>query len=470
MSRAGMKKSVKKTHHKKHTAPPQKSRRHEKILRWLDANEIEEVELFFPDLTGMLRGKIVPIDVFLRGDVRLPYSVIGQAVTGDWWGMQDEMTSDHRGDIVLVPDPNALYKAPWVTNYNIAQVICDCKLRDRTVRSTPRAILKRVLQLYKKQGLAPIVAPEFEFYFIKKDKNYDNPLEPADGYTGRPMVTSQPYSIDAVNEYDPVINDIYGYTEAQGLQVDTLAHEEGIAQFEINFKHGEPLSVADQSLMYKRCVREAANRRNVVATFMAKPIQQQPGSSMHIHASILNRDGHNLFQSKSETQSKYLQHFVGGIQRYLPESLLFFLPNINSFRRANSLQSNVNIHWGEYNRTVGIRIPDKARSPAARIELRVPGSDANPYLAFAALLLAGLNGLNQKIEPLPPVRVHFEDSDTGLPTHIEDALTRMNESTMLRETMGNQFIDLYIATKMTELENHRHVISQWERRHLLHTV
>ena len=193
-----------------------------------------------------------------------------------------------------------------------------------------------MLRAYQQEGWQPVIAPELEFYIARRDNNPDNPLAPPVGRTGRPGFSKQPFNIDAVNEFETVIEDIYRFSraEAEDLAVDTLVHEEGVAQFEINFKHGDPLAMADQVLMFKRCVREAAIRHSIVATFMAKPVEDQPGSSMHIHQSLYSRaDGHNLFAEKNGSFSKTFLSYIGGLQRYATELMAMYAPNINSFRR-----------------------------------------------------------------------------------------------------------------------------------------
>ena len=162
-----------------------------------------------------------------------------------------------------------------------------------------RHVLRRVLKLYEAKGWKPLVAPELEFYLVKKNIDPDYPLEPPIGRSGRPETGRQSYGIDAVNEFDPIFEEVYDHCEAMGLDVDTLAHEAGAAQIEINFNHGDPLDLADQVLIFKRTVRETAMRHDVYATFMAKPMQNEPGSAMHLHQSVNDaKTGRNLFATK----------------------------------------------------------------------------------------------------------------------------------------------------------------------------
>lgn len=436
------------------------------VRRWLQEHSISEVEAFIPDLAGVLRGKIIPCEKFTQAAVRMPESALGQTLTGDW-GAQEDFVDETDGDMVLRPEIGACFLVPWASEPT-AQMICDCvSQKGRLIRCAARSILKRVVRLYHDRGWQPAVAPELEFYLAARDNNPDNPLRAPTGRTGRPEFASQPFSIDALNEFEPVINDIYRFSEAQDLAVDTLTHEEGVAQFEINFKHGDALAMADQVVMFKRCVREAALRHDMAATFMAKPVEGQPGSSMHIHQSVTSRaNGENLFADGGE-MSRMLRHYIGGLQRYLPDITAMLLPSVNSFRRINVQWPVTNIHWGVNNRTVGLRVPEIGAPDAMRVENRLSGSDANPYLAIAASLLAGLQGMEQRIAPAPETTAAAWEMKRGIPLTLEDSLRNMKISKMLRDKLGNRFVDLYVACKRMELANYSHVVTAWERKFLL---
>ena len=439
------------------------------VADWLRARGIAEVEVLIPDLTGIPRGKIIPADKFLLDAVRMPENVIGQTVTGDW-GLQEDFLDETDADMILRPDVAGCFPIPWALEPS-AQIICDCLTRGgHLIRYAPRTVLRRVLRLFKREGWRPIVAPELEFYLAARDNNPDNPLRPPVGRTGRPEFGRQPFSLDAINEFEAIIEDIYRFAEAQELEVDTLIHEEGVAQFEINFKHGEPLAMADQVLMYKRCVREAAIKHGVTATFMAKPVETEPGSSFHIHQSIWDRDGGNLFSATDGSQSDFFRAYLGGLQQYLPEAAALYLPNINSFRRIKTPHPTANMHWGVNNRTVGFRVPGMGSPDSRRIENRICGADANPYLAMAASLLCGYLGIKNKISPAPQVKGVSWPRPTGMPTTFEDAIINLRESQALREYFGSHFVDLYVSVKLTELENYRKVVTPWERKFLLLTV
>jgi len=449
----------------------------DKITKWLNENKITEVECIMSDQTGIARGKIMPTNKFINeGGIRLPESVLLQTATGDYPDddVYYRLLDPKDIDMILKPDENAIFTVPWAIEPS-AQAIHDCyDSMGNLIDLAPRTVLKKVLDLYKEKGLQPIVAPEVEFYLTKRCTDPDLPLEPPIGRSGRPESGRQSFSIDACNEFDPIIEDIYDWCEDMGLDIDTVIHEEGMAQLEFNFRHGDPLKLADQVFVFKRAVREAALKHNISATFMAKPISGEPGSSMHIHQSLLDiKTGQNVFSKKDGTASEHFYHYIGGLQTYIPQIMPIFAPNVNSYRRYQSCgegNAPMNIEWGEENRTVGLRVPN-APPAARRVENRLPGSDTNPYLAMAGNLLCGLLGMNNECKPRKPISGRSEDVlDEALHTNIEAALEAMDESQEIREILGDEFVDGYIATREAEYEGFKRVISSWEREFLLSAV
>ena len=442
------------------------------INAWFKEHRITEVECLIPDMTGNARGKIIPADKFCKEQgMRLPEMLFIQTVTGDW--PDDESMVDPREiDMVLRPDPDTLRLVPWTADPT-AQVIHDCYLRDGSpVDIAPRSVLKRVLAEYAKRGWKPVVAPELEFYLVQRNTDPDYPLEPPVGRSGRPERARQAYGIDAVNEFDPLFEDIYDYCEAQQLDIDTLIHEAGAAQMEINFLHGDALSLADQVFLFKRTVRETAMRHDMYATFMAKPFEDEPGSAMHIHQSMVDATtGENLFGTPDGGMSELFRHYIGGLQAYLPATMSFFAPNVNSYRRiARHESAPINADWGTDNRTVGLRVPFASAS-ARRVENRVAGADANPYLALAATLACGLLGIVEGIEPRPEQKVSAYELPFGLPRSLEDSLQNLEQAPeSLHELLGKRFVRAYAAIKRKEYETFFRVISSWEREFLLLAV
>ncbi|WP_422459313.1 MULTISPECIES: glutamine synthetase family protein [unclassified Endozoicomonas] len=446
-----------------------------KLASWLKAQRITEVEAVISDFTGIARGKIMPSSKFIaEKGIRLPESLLIQGVTGDY--VEDEIYYELMNaaeiDMILKPDESAVHMVPWALEPT-ALVIHDCyDKQGNLISMAPRAVLKNVLALYEAKGWKPVVAPELEFYLTKRTANPDHPLQPPVGRSGRPESGRQSYSIDAANEYDPLFEDVYNWCEQQGLDVDTLIHEEGAAQMEINFRHGDALSLADQVFIFKRTVREAALKHEINATFMAKPISGEPGSSMHLHQSILDKQGNNIFSNEDDSPSKMIYHYIGGLQQYVSEAMPLFAPNVNSYRRfLRDTSAPVNLAWGIDNRTVSLRIPDS--SPAnRRVENRLAGADANPYLAFAASLLCGYLGMINAAEPTQAVTGNASDdsNDKRLPLNLEEALELMEQSEILKKTLGRRFVRSYVEVKRTEYQNFKGIISSWEREYLQMTV
>ena len=333
-------------------------------------------------------------------------------------------------------------------------------------------MLQRVLNLYSAKGLVPVVAPELEFYLVAKNVDPDYPLEPPVGRSGRTESGRQAYGIDAANEFDHVVDDIYDFCEAARVDLDTLIHESGPAQLEVNFNHGDPMKLADMVMVFKRVCREAALRHNVYCTFMAKPIEGEAGSAMHIHQSIVRaRGGKNIFADAKGKDTEVFHHYIGGLQKFLPSAMPLFAPNVNSYRRlcADS-DAPINTHWGFENRTVGLRVPESDRK-GRRIENRVPGVDVNPYLAMAATLACGYLGMEGKIEPNKTMQSNaYLVKSQGLPRHLPDALQRLDRCKELRNIFSDDFVDLVVAVKQAEHDEYQDVISPWERQHLLLNV
>lgn len=441
---------------------------------FIAAHRITEVECLVPDMSGIARGKIVPADKFLRivreRGLRLPESIFVQTVTGDFPEHED-VTADENSDITMIPDPATVRIVPWYKEPT-AQVIADCYHHDeQAVEYAPRHLLRRVLGLYAARGWKPIVAPELEFFLVQINKDPDYPLVPPIGRSGRRESGRQAYGIDAVNEFDPLFEDVYDYCEAQNIDIDTLAHEAGAAQIEINFNHGEALELADQTFLFKRTVREAALRHQVYATFMAKPMQTEPGSALHIHQSVADADtGQNLFAEADGRDSALFHAFIAGLQAFLPAAIPLLAPNVNSYRRlVAGADAPINAHWGRDNRTTGFRVPDSPPE-ARRVENRVAGADANPYLAIAASLACGYLGMINGLTPSEPVRGSAYRLPFSLARHLGDALERLNASEPLMEIFGAKFIRAFTAVKEAEFNAYHQVISSWERENLLLNV
>jgi glutamine synthetase len=441
------------------------------IKQFLKDHGISEVEAIIPDLAGVARGKLVPAEKYVEEEgMRLPESIFLQTVTGDY-PRDDTAINPSEIDIVLKADPATMRVVPWAAEPT-AQVIHDCYYSDgRPVPLAPRYVLRRVLDLYASQGWEPVIAPELEFFLVEPNIDSDYPLKPPVGRSGRPENGRQSYSIAAVNEFDPLFDDVYAFCEAQEIEIDTLIHEAGAAQMEINLLHGPALALADQAFLFKRTAREAALRHKMYATFMAKPMAKEPGSAMHLHQSVVDiRTRQNIFSAPDGTPTGLFFSHIAGLQRYLPAAMSLFAPNVNSYRRVTPHNSApINVHWGYDNRTAGLRVP--MSGPAARrVENRVGGADANPYLAMAASLACGYLGMIEGLKPTEPISGSAYELPFQLPRTMAEALRLLRECRPLVELFGERFVIAYAAVKECEHEAFLQVISAWEREHLLLNV
>lgn len=444
------------------------------LKSWIEARGITEVEFLIPDMNGVLRGKVLPAAKLLQserdGSLRLPSSVFSVTVTGDYAGADDDEDTHRDPDMVLRLDAATLRVAPGLKTPT-AFVFADGHHLDGTPwASSPRQVLRAVIDLYRARGWRALVAPEIEFYLTAMNPDPDLPLTPPAGRSGRPETSPQPYGLEAINEFEDVVDAIYEYSEIADLDVDTMIHESGAAQLEINFIHGDPVSLCDQVLVFKRIVRQVALAHGVYATFMAKPMESQPGSAMHLHISVVGEgdgDGVNLFAGDDGADSAVFRHFVGGLQKYLPQIAPLFAPNVNSFRRMRpSHSAPINVQWGRDNRSCGLRVPISDRHNR-RIENRLPGADANPYLAMAAALISGYLGIEEAVEPAAQVTGNAYHQPRTLPKTLEEALERFAACQPVRALLGEPFFRAFAAIKEAELEAFQGVISSWERDHLL---
>ena len=442
----------------------------EDTAKWMTDNGIAEVECMVPDMNGIIRGKVVPAPKFLRmleqHSLRIPSSIFMVTVTGDYPD-DPHVASPTDPDVTLVPDLSTIRVAPGYKTPT-AYVIADAATSDGTpVAIAPRAILKSVLALYAERGWRPVVAPELEFFLTATNVDPDLPLQTPTGRSGRAETASEPYGLEAINEFEDLIEEIYDFAERSSLQIDTLIHEAGAGQLEINFQHGDALERADQALLFKRIIRQVALRHGIYATFMAKPMEHQPGSAMHLHQSICDLEGRNIFADADGQDTLLFQHFIGGLQRFLPQVAPLFAPNVNSFRRMRPVHdAPINVQWGLDNRTCGLRVP-LSEGRDRRVENRLPGADSNPYLAIAASLLCGYIGMVEQIEPRDRITGSAYRLARTLPRTLYEALDRFEQCKPVRPYLGERFVDCFVAIKQTELDAYQAVISSWEREHLL---
>jgi glutamine synthetase len=437
---------------------------------FLEGRRLDEVECIVADLSGIARGKAMPAAKFAtQTHFYLPNSIFQQTITGDW--ADDGDAAFLEPDMILTPDFDTARAAPWTADWTM-QIIHDMEDQaGNPVEVAPRNVLKRVVGLYAARGWKPIVAPEMEFYLTARNTDPNRPVEPPMGRSGRRAAARQAYSLSAVDEYGPVIDDIYDFAEAMGLEIDGILQEGGSGQVELNLRHGDPVKLADEVFFFKRLIREAALRHDCYATFMAKPIQDEPGSAMHIHHSVVDlATGRNLFVAQDRTETEAFLHFIGGMQAHMPSVIAVLAPYVNSYRRyVRDFAAPINLEWGRDNRTTGLRVP-VSDPQAKRVENRIAGMDCNPYLGIAASLATGYLGMVNRISPRAQFTGDAYDSKEGVPRDLSAALDLFEAATEIHEVLHPHFAQLYVAVKREEVGAFLQVISPWEREHLLLNV
>lgn len=426
---------------------------------------IDEIECVTPDLNGVPRGKVMTAEGFLEGRrLQMARGVLLQCIMGGYPPARFYGSDD--GDLALNADPRQIHRLPWSQTPR-ALAICDAdELSGESSRLSTRGQLKQVIARYSALGLAPVVATELEFFVFAANDDPAQAFRSPVGLDGRREEGYSAFSVSSNNGLRPFFKEVYECMAALGLPRDTFMHEMGVSQFEINLLHGDPLLLADQTFLFKHLLKEVALKHGLIVVCMAKPLAHTPGSSMHIHQSLVEiGSGRNVFSDDTGQPTAMFRHFIGGLQAGLADLTALFAPNVNSYQRlCHPYASPNNACWSHDNRAAGLRIP--ASSPVARrVENRLPGADANPYLAIAASLAAGLHGIENELEPAAAIQGEFEVPDNlSLPCTLHAALERLKRSQLARELFGTEFIEGYIASKTMELTSFFDEITPWERR------
>jgi glutamine synthetase len=426
---------------------------------------VDEIECVTPDLNGVPRGKVMTAEGFLEGRrLQLARGVLLQCIMGGYPAPRFYGSDD--GDLALNAVPGQIHRLPWSDNPR-ALAVCDADELDGSGSGlSTRALLKQVVARYAAHGWQPMVATELEFFVFAANPDPQQPFQPPLGLDGRRELGGAAFSVSSNNGLRPFFNEVYQCMAALGLPRDTFMHEMGVSQFEINMLHGDPLLLADQTFLFKHLLKEVGLKHGLNVVCMAKPLAHTPGSSMHIHQSVVEQgSGQNIFSAADGQATLAFYQFIGGQQAAMADFTLLFAPHVNSYQRlCHPYASPNNACWSEDNRAAGLRIP--ASAPVARrVENRLPGADANPYLALAASLAAGLYGIEQQLQPSAPIQGEFSVPDElALPCTMHAAMERLKRSKLAQELFGKEFIEGYIASKTLELTSFFDEITPWERR------
>ncbi len=431
-------------------------------------NPVQDVECLFADITGVGRGKSLPARAFAAGqDLRVARAIAATSLTRDW---VPELYAAGDPDLRLVPIPGSLRLVPWAHPPR-ALALHDCQdLDGAPTPFAPRNVLKRVLARYAERGWVPVVAPEIEFYLFALNPDPSQAFAAPVGRDGRRECGPDAYTLGALESYSPFFAELAHALQVLGVRTDTLLHEVGVSQFEINLVHGPALEVADQAFLFKRAVREVALRHGLLAVFMAKPIEGDEGSSMHVHQSVVDvQTGANIFSQEDGSATARFEHFIAGQQIVLPDLLPLLCPTVNSFRRFSPhAESPANVQWGYDHRLAGIRVPPSSPE-ARRVETRLAGADTNPYLVIAATLAAGWHGLENELSASAPVAAGEAPAtlDPALVYSLPQALARMQGSALAAQLLGEEFVRIFVGTKQMECEHFDRHITAWERQWLV---
>lgn len=417
---------------------------------------IDSVDILLPDLMGVPRGKrldLGEIEAALRGEALFTttlYAIDTPGANVDGCGLVWE---EGDADRPVRLDIETLRPIPWAPTR--AQILGGLGDHDGTpFFADPRALLGRVVEGFSAFGVSPVTALELEFYLLDPELDAEGMAQlPLSRRLGRRPRESEVYSYERLGEIEPFLALLRDYCAAQDIPAKGAVCEFAPGQFEVNLKHvADPVSAADHALLFKRCVKAAAEATGLRACFMAKPFEALSGSGLHIHMSLVDRAGENVL-AKGEAGEDWLRHGIFGLQQLMAESMLLFAPNANSYRRLQPLSyAPTAPTWGVNNRTVALRVPAGPQE-ARRIEHRAAGADANPYLATAAMAAGMLHGLEHKGDPgLPTTGNAYEKAHRAVPTNWAEALAAFEQGDRLDPYLGSRFKKLYAAVRRAELD------------------
>jgi len=424
----------------------------------------ERLELMLCDINAVLRGKWLPGNdekKLSEGGVRLPHSTYAANILGE------EVEATGLGIIVgdpdgrVIPIPGSLKPVPWAEGH-MAQVQVEMLDPDTGEISqlSPRVQLANVLKRFTDRGLNPVLATELEFYLFKPRANLDAAPEPPDN---SPM--AQNFDLEVLERRQGILDAILDACEVQGLDTDTLIAEYGPGQFEINFHHTDDvMAAADTALLFRRLVRGVARSHGLEATFMPKPYSAYPGNGLHAHVSVVDAEGRNIFDHDGEGVSDTLKAAVGGVLDTMRESQALFAPHLNSYRRFQPMSFAPSApDWGFDNRAAGVRLPE-TKGPGARLEHRISGADANPYLAIAAILGGMLHGL----DTTPDLPLPLDDPNSTRAPRLtatwRQAVETFETSPFIEDLLGPRYRDIYAAVRHDEIVKLANEVSHVEYR------
>jgi glutamine synthetase len=429
---------------------------------------IEFVDAAIADISGALRGKrIAAADApkLFESGMQIPLSLHLMDVRGEMMNPGGRGYSDGDPDGTAWPLPGTVMEV-WGAAPPRAQMLMSLHDPSGAALSyDPRTILERVLQRFGELDLTPVAAHELEFYLIDEKRDAKGrPQPPVSSRSGVRDSTPSVYGLDDLDRYQGFLAALSEAAALQRVPVSATSKEYAPGQFEANLRHqSNALTASDHAVFLRQIVRAAAAKTHAQASFMAKPYPDRSGSGQHVHLSLIDRAGHNSFDNGTPEGSEQLRFAAGGLAALMPESMAFFAPNLNAYRRFQpDMFAPVNRRWGINNRSAGLRVPI-GPNEARRIEHRVAGADANPYLVMAAILAGVHYGIVNRIDPGPPAVGNVSrEPDPALPFSLEDALKKLENASVLPSYFGAEAVQLYRETKGIELAGFRKLISAEE--------
>ena len=441
--------------------------------------DIASIDLLISDLNGVQRGKRIPrenLEKAYRDGVNLPASVFALDILGNTIEETGLGLSSGDADRVCRPVPGTLMPSPWLRDGRQAQLLMTMTEADGgPFFADPRQVLTRVLERFGRAGLTPVVAVEMEFYLVDRARDALGMIQPpCSPASGERATHSQLYSISELDEYADFLEEIQEAARLQALPLDTALKECAPGQFEINLIHcDDALAACDSAVLLKRLIKGVAIKHGFEATFMAKPYGGEAGSGTHVHISLLDEAGRNVFAAEDQDPlgTPRLREAVAGLLDLMPASMALFAPNLNAFRRFQpGLYVPMAPTWGYDNRSVAVRIPSGPNA-ARRLEHRVAGADANPYLLMATLLAAIDHGLQHRLTPPPAIEGNaYDQVAPSLTNSWSQALDLLEGSEVLVEALGRDFLHVFLANRRAERDQAMQAVSKleydWYLRHV----
>ena len=438
----------------------------ENALGWIKSHpEVNSIRAAVVDLNGVWRGKRLPsvqAEKTLLDGIRMPLSISAEDIWGEDVPENPMIFEDGDLDGFARPTGRGLMPTNWLSNPTALVPLWMWEEDGSPSKIDPRQVLARVVDRYTALGLTPVTALEMEFYLVGQTGAH--PSKPISPVTSRRLDGDAIMSLDMVDHFEGFFSDVYASCESHAIRVDAAISEGGAGQFEINLHHcADAMKSADDATFFKRLVKGIARKHGFAASFMAKPYLEQAGSGMHLHFSVLDKDGKNIFDNGSDEGAPTLHHAVNGLMEGMAETTLLLAPHLNSYRRlAPASHAPTGMCWGYENRTAAIRIPG-GPPVARRIEHRVAGSDANPYLVLAAVLGAALEGIEAAKMPIDPLEGDAYSADLPpLPEHWAKAIKHFENGQMNARIFAPLMQEVYTLMKKQELNAFSSRMSEFE--------